>query len=217
MGAPVHPVAWAPLASAATSYGLDEQLFRALNLAGQNAVLDLVMVFFTSLALPYILALLVIPLWWKGHRDLAFDLLVVLVVVMVVTEAVKFLVGRPRPCDVLSGATTISWDTCASETDPSFPSGHTSRIFAVVALLAFCYRWPVRVGGFAVAIVSGLSRVYLGVHWPSDVLGGALLGIGVAAAFFLLEKRMAWYRNLRAKIVGAVARVIPSPGERDHA
>ncbi len=198
------------LASLAVTSGLDESLFRALNLAGTNEVLDVIMIAFTSLALPYVLALLAIPLWWKGHRELALDLLVLLAVVIVIKEVVKYAVGRPRPCDVLSGANTLPWDSCASEADPSFPSGHASRIFAVAMLLALRFKWPVKVSAFAVAIVAGVSRIYLGVHWPSDVLGGAVLGMALAAAFVVVAQRWAFYRSLRTKVVNGLARLLGS-------
>lgn len=187
----------------------DESLFRALNLVGTNAVLDIVMVALTDLALPYVLALLAIPLWWKGHRDEAFDLLVVLLVVIVVTEVLKYAFDRARPCDVLPNVNLLTPGACAAEGDPAFPSGHSSRIFAVAAFLAVYHRWPVKASAFLVAIGAGMSRVYLGVHWPTDVLAGAGVGIVLALLFILVARRWKGYPKLRARIVEAVARILP--------
>ncbi len=198
-----------PLATITTvSYGLDESLFRAINLAGTNAVLDSLMAFVSAIALPYVLPFLAFPLWWKGRRELAFDLLVLLVVVIVVTEALKYAVGRPRPCDVLPAVNLLTPSACAAEADPAFPSGHASRIFAVAALLSLAFKWSVRLGSFAVAVLTGLSRIYLGVHWPSDVLGGAALGVVLAVAFVLLARKVRFYQRIRARVVGAVARLM---------
>ena len=190
------------------SYGLDESLFRAINLAGTNAVLDLLMAFFSAIALPYILPFLSLPLWWKGRRELAFDLLVLLVVVVVVTEALKYAIGRPRPCDALPGVNLLTPGACAAEADPAFPSGHASRIFAVAALLSLTFKWSVRLGSFAVAILTGVSRIYLGVHWPSDVLGGAVLGVALAFVFVWLARRLRFYQKLRTRVVETVARSV---------
>ncbi len=193
----------------ARSYGLDETIFRALNLAGTNGILDVLMVFFTTLGLTYLLALLVIPLWWRGHKDAAFDLLVLLLVVMVVTEAIKYVVNAARPCDVLSDVHPPG--ACAAEVDPAFPSGHTSRAFAVAVLLAYRLRWKIGGIAFIVAFLIGLSRIYLGVHWPSDVLGGAVVGVAMALALRGLETRSERYRTARARVISWIERLYKRP------
>ncbi len=194
--------------------GWDESIFRALNLAGTNALLDVLMVFFTDLALPYVLALLVVPLWWKGHREQAFDLLVLLAVVLVVTEVLKYAFDRARPCDVLPNVNVLTPNACALEGDPAFPSGHASRIFGVAAFLAVYFRWPVKVSAFVLAVLAGISRVYLGVHWPSDVIAGALVGIALALLFVAVARRWTAYQRLRTWFVDGVSRRLP---HRAHA
>jgi undecaprenyl-diphosphatase len=189
--------------------GWDESLFRMLNRAGTNPTLDLLMVFFTDLALPYVLALLVIPLWWRGHRERAFDLLVLLAVVIVITEILKYAFDRARPCDVLPNVNVLTPNACALEGDPAFPSGHASRIFAVAAFLAVYFRWPVKVSAAFFAVMAGISRVYLGVHWPSDVIAGALLGMGLALAFVAVARKWTAYERLRTWFVDGVSRILP--------
>jgi undecaprenyl-diphosphatase len=69
--------------------------------------------------------------------------------------------------------------------NPSFPSGHATTSFACAALLAWLTPLP-KVPLFALATLIAFSRVYNGVHYPLDVLGGAALGLAVATALRLL-------------------------------
>ena len=96
---------------------------------------------------------------------------------------VKNLIGRPRPYEV--------WDQVPCLMLPpdkfSFPSGHTMTAFAVCG--SFAILLPGVVPFYLpMAILIGLSRIFLGVHYPSDVLAGALLGtgLGVGSAHLVL-------------------------------
>lgn len=184
--------------------GPDEILFRALNLAGTDRLLDAIMLFLTTISAAYVIALFAVPIWWRGRRDAAFDLLILIGITILVTEAIKFAVGRPRPCDSLPAVHAIAGFGCDVEFDPAFPSGHTSRAFAIAAFLAYRFRWRVGAAATAFAVLVGLSRIYLGVHWPSDVLGGAALGIGLVAAFELSSRRSARYQRFRRRILEAI-------------
>src|SRR5213594_5103004 len=113
-----------PVAMFASIGGVDELLFRALNLAGTNATLDLLMILITTLGGTYLLALFAIPLWLRVQRKAKFDFILILVV----TTAIKYLVDRSRPSvDSAFGAQTLPGYRCETEPDHSFPSGHASR------------------------------------------------------------------------------------------
>lgn len=74
----------------------------------------------------------------------------------------KFIVQRRRP------------DRPQRE---SFPSGHTANAFAAATSLAYAYGWPVGMPAYALSVLVGLSRMSDGVHFTSDILGGALIGV----------------------------------------
>ena len=191
-----------PVAMFASIGGVDELLFRALNLAGTNATLDLIMILITTLGGTYVLALFAIPLWLRGQREATFDFVLILVLTVVVTTAIKYLVDRSRPCvDVSFGARTLPGYGCATEPDPSLPSGHASRAFALAGLVALRFRWRAGSAAMAFATLVGLSRVYLGLHWPSDVLVGAFVGIGMAVLVELVSRRVVLYQRIRKWIV----------------
>ncbi len=201
-----------PFLATYASPGLDEMIFRALNLAGADPILDRIMIFSTILSGVYVIFLVAVPLWWRGLRTATFDVLLLLAITIVATEAIKFLVDRQRPCDALPNVNTLAGYRCAAEFDPAFPSGHASRAFAVAALLAIRFRWRLGIPAGAFAVLAGISRIYLGLHWPSDVLGGAAVGIGFALLMEIVSRRVEPYQRIRAHIVGA----IPHLPRRSH-
>jgi undecaprenyl-diphosphatase len=98
---------------------------------------------------------------------------------------VKTLVGRARPCAALAWCTPIDV-TCPL--GPSFPSGHSAGSFAFAAFVAVrAPRWAAP--AFAWAALVAWSRCVLGVHYPSDVVAGAMLGSAVGVLFARLSLR----------------------------
>ena len=113
-------------------------------------------------------------LCWKPTRKAGVLALVSMLLGLLCTNVIlKHLVGRPRPwLDIAQLVPLIA------EPDPnSFPSGHTCAAFAagMIWVRALPQRW-MRVLSAVLAVCMGLSRLYVGVHYPSDVLAGALVG-----------------------------------------
>ncbi|MGN0985373.1 MAG: phosphatase PAP2 family protein [Candidatus Enterenecus sp.] len=115
---------------------------------------------------------------------------------LVVNVTIKPLVSRARPWVVMEG-----FETLLTSSDPnSFPSGHTCAAFAFAAALCVAApkRW-MKGAAVAAAVLMGLSRLYVGVHFPSDVLAGAFIGTlcGLAGAW-LAGKLTELFRRRRA-------------------
>jgi len=101
------------------------------------------------------------------------------------TVVLKQLTHRQRP--YIAYPNLIVGKT--NETDYSFPSGHTSIAFATATSLTLSFhKWYVVVPAYAYAATVGYSRMYLGVHYPSDVLGGALVGAGSSLLTWELQR-----------------------------
>jgi len=99
----------------------------------------------------------------------------------VVSRALREAVGRDRPSVRFPEPKAL----VHVPNDPSFPSGHASTSFACAAVLAWLTPMPA-VPLFVLAVLIAFSRVYEGVHYPLDALGGAALGLVVATALRLL-------------------------------
>lgn len=151
--------------------------------------------------------LLLVTGWWLSKPSITaagIQTLLAHGIAALVANVLKHLLGRPRPKFVHSGEWqfTPSW---ASGLD-SFPSGHTTASFAVATVLARRFPWcgPVC---FAVAVFVGLSRVLRGSHFPTDVFGGAVMGMlsGSLASAPWKEWRMSLEEGLRHAAIGMAA------------
>ncbi len=156
--------------------------------AHKSPLLDAVIIFLAR-QLPYLLIIgaLGCILAERGRRERLFLFLETALALLlsrgILTEGIRFFHHAQRPFEVWLATPLVS-ETLGN----SFPSGHASFYFALATVFLFRNRpWGLVFG--TLAIINGAARIASGVHWPGDVLGGALLGIASALTIHLLLAR----------------------------
>jgi undecaprenyl-diphosphatase len=155
------------------------------NLAGKSRPFDALAVFLAA-HLQYFLAAL-FPLFlylsaYSNQEKLAIGWITatsILVARFGVIEAIRLWYRRPRPFFALPVHKLLSNDWFYSDMEPSFPSGHAAFFFAMAGAVYF-YNGTWGTGFFISAVLMNISRIIAGVHYPSDTLAGAVVGIGTA-------------------------------------
>lgn len=153
---------------------LDTRIFMLLNVRGYPNWLDQSMWFVTQLGNMLAAFIVAFLLFILNYRRLAVEIIFGTLTLWLVVEMVKVLVDRDRPFLTLETARVIGW----REKGDSFPSGHTSQIFFLTTLLIQYYQPGLAgmVGLYAVAVLVGFTRIYVGAHYPRDVIAGMVLG-----------------------------------------
>lgn len=155
---------------------MDTALLIFFNKTLANPFLDVIMIGFTTganLILPGIGIIFLI----KKQRRIGLAILTALAIAFVAAICLQLFGARPRP-----EAFRLVWPR---PDFPSYPSSHTATAFAVATVLMFSFRrlrWQIL--SFAGAALISLSRLYLGAHYFSDIVGGAVLGASIGAASY---------------------------------
>jgi membrane-associated phospholipid phosphatase len=155
---------------------VDVRVFLLLNLRGKRPVwLDRVMTGFTQIGSGYGALAISLILLLANFRLVTYEFVLGSIVLWLVVELMKFLIHRSRPFIRLEQARIVGGRAIGQ----SFPSGHTSQAFFTATLLAqhFNFNLWVVAGLYTIAILVGITRIYVGAHYPRDVLAGAILGI----------------------------------------
>lgn len=185
-------IRWQPLEAA------DVALLRFVNKTLASEWLDAAMSFFSRLGNQPVAWMLLVG--WLGYkswqengdrqRKMTRWIYAVLMVAIALGLAdglsgrvVKPMVGRERPVKVVKGLRLVDGGGKAK----SFPSSHATNAFTVARVLHEIA--PPRALWWFLAATVALSRIYLGAHFPSDVVGGALLGLSIGAAIVSLKRR----------------------------
>lgn len=168
--------------------GFDEPILRFARSLASDA-LDPVVLLITRLGfahgvIPFGIALVLALALRRWHREATFAA-VALLGSGLLNTATKHLFARERP---------TLWDSIAPEVTYSFPSGHAMGSATLACVLVFLawrtpWRWPTLAVALAFTAAVGFSRVYLGVHYPSDILAGWTAASAWTAAVFLVVFR----------------------------
>lgn len=169
-----------------TGQRLDSHVFLLFNLHGHRPRwLDRSMWLVTQLGNMVAAFALALTFFLLGYRGMSVEVVLGTMTLWLVVELVKVLTDRERPYLAHEGARVIGW----RERGRSFPSGHTSQTFFLITLVL--HRFPfglgITVALYALALLIAFTRLYVGAHYPRDVLGGALLGLSWAGVAALVE------------------------------
>lgn len=126
-----------------------------------------------NMGMIWILLTVVLMIPKKTRRSGAILLAALCVDLILCNGILKNLIGRIRPCDVNSQVQLL----IARPHDFSFPSGHTASSFAAVAALYLAGEKKLWKPALALAVLIAFSRLYLYVHYPTDIIGGVVVGL----------------------------------------
>lgn len=154
-----------------------------------NPVLDTVMCGITRLGdagIIWILLCIVLLVLPKTRKSGVILMAALLVDLVICNGILKPLIHRIRPFDVRTGIELL----VKRPTDFSFPSGHTAASFASVMALYLAGEKKIWISSLGLAVLIAFSRLYLYVHYPTDVLGGVVAGLAAGALGYWLVKKV---------------------------
>jgi len=153
---------------------IDVWIFMLLNARGKrSAWLDWLMLAFTQIGNFIFAMILTLIIFLSGDRVVAYELILGTMVLGLIVTTMKILIHRTRPFIKLENIRIVG----SRANGQSFPSGHTSQAFFLATLLSHYYGLGVYTAAFyMIAALVGLTRIYVGMHYPRDVLGGAMVG-----------------------------------------
>ena len=177
---------------------MDQSLLLFLNQTLATSWLDVFFAWISqskSFSVPLLLLVLIFWAWRFGKDGTLFWLLSIGLIIAgdLFGGLLKQLFAQPRPCaelgEVVRQVDTLFHVTCSRNLN-GMPSNHALNFFLFATFTSYVLRWRNWVVGFVVlAVLVALSRVYLGVHYPSQILAGTIIGIslGLTAAWLAMR------------------------------
>ncbi|HHU53005.1 MAG TPA: phosphatase PAP2 family protein [Clostridiaceae bacterium] len=165
----------------------DGDLLHFIQKITEHPLLDKFFTFYTSLGDKGYLWIVIgiLLLFFKKTRKTGFLLLISLLISHLLnTLVLKNLIDRPRPYEVLPDIRMV----IGRVKETSFPSGHSATAFGSAFVVFLREKGWLGWTALAMAILMAFSRLYVGVHYPTDVLAGSIIGILIASGVFFLDK-----------------------------
>jgi len=154
---------------------IDVWVFLIFNRSGlRSRWLDSFMLCITQMGNFLFAAFVAVVLYLRGERLLAYELIIGILTLALVVQCFKVSIRRTRPYDVVENMRVVG----VRNGGHSFPSGHTSQAFFMAALTIHFYQLPMpqSLMLYFIALMVGVSRIYVGMHYPRDVIAGSMLG-----------------------------------------
>jgi len=162
---------------------LDILIFQQINgLVGRWICLNALGIFFAEYCI-YLLGGAAVILFWKNLRRIFWLVFAVILARFSIAELIHLLWPRPRPFVENSVQVLIN-----HAPTPSFPSGHASACFAL-SYIVYHYNKKAGIIFFIASFLVSIARVFVGVHWPLDIIGGAIVGIIAGWIVIKISKR----------------------------
>ncbi|MCX9085210.1 MAG: phosphatase PAP2 family protein [Candidatus Methanoperedens sp.] len=162
---------------------IDRSVFLEINLDFQNSLFDTLFPFLRDFTFVFWIGF-IIYLLVKKEKKLALLMTAGIIIGAIFTFPIKYFFERERPYEQLLSARLIA----PMEFDPSFPSGHTEMSFLATTIVSrFHPEYSKYL--YAFSIVVALSRIYVGVHFPIDTIGGVIIGILIGRLMLMLAER----------------------------
>lgn len=168
---------------------LDILLFYSINFSYHTVILDLIAKSISLLGTKIILLVIIGLIFLIGDKEdkqIAILSFFSLMFADILVYILKLIFLRPRPYITLDNVELVK-----TELNYSFPSGHATLSFAVYTLIGYKYKKFIL--AILIASIISITRIYLGVHYPSDIIFGAILGVLITLILIKIEEK---YRTI---------------------
>lgn len=182
---------------------IDLAIFRFINEKLACSPLDFLFTTFTSQTIISVLAIFLIILsLWKGEKKLRVAVISAVIAIVIidplVSQVIKPLVARIRPCHIYTVRLLVD---CGGKW--SFFSNHSANSAGFCSAFGFFCKKTQRISLAVISFLIGVSRIYVGVHYPSDVLAGWIFGtiVGITSAYITRKIFIGRLRTRSASVI----------------